>query len=252
MECDLVVVTIFVNRLEFSSQKDFKDFPRDEAGDIKRMEQLGYVDVVFLPEQDQLDLVDQPLVKAEETFEMARRAELFHGKSIVLLGLLKLIEPSQIYVGLDCIQLQRHLRNLLDNQPIPVEVVGVPLCRRPDGLAYNTQVDLMTSAEIEIAKRVFPCLLSIIEEYLGGELDAKMMVRKARYELECPELLVDYFTLADAETFETLETIDPDKGGILIIGVVVKGKHKLMDNVVLAPLDRSKPKFFSRRVTKTL
>lgn len=252
MECDIVVVTIFVNRLEFDSEKDFKDFPRNESSDIKKLERLGYVDAVFLPEQDELELEDQQVPKTEQTCEMSRRPELFNGRSILLLELLRLIEPSQIYVGLDCIQLQRHLRNLMDNQPIPVEVVGVPLCRRPDGLAYSTQVDIMTNAEVEIAKRVFPCLLSIIEEYLEGELDAKMLVRKARYELECPELLVDYFVVVDKETFEPLETINPDKGGILIIGVVVKGKHKLMDNVVLAPLQRSKPKFFSRRVNKTL
>lgn len=251
MECDLVVVSIFVNPLEFSSEKDFKNFPRNEESDLKKLKELGYVDVVFLPDSDEVEFEEKllPKTEVESLFEMARRPELLKGRSLALLNLLQLIEPSQMYVGLDCIQLQRYLSKLMINQPIPVEVVSVPMCRRPDGLVYSSQIDLMTNEQVEIAKRVFPCLLSIVEEYLEAELDARMMVRKARYELECPELLVDYFAVVDEETFEPVERIDPDKGGILVIGVVIKGKHKLMDNLMLAPLDRSKPKFFSRRDT---
>lgn len=242
MECDLVVVTNYVNHLEFSSDKAYRKYPWSEENDLKKLERLGYIDVVFLPHSESFaeELNCLPKPKICGRFEIIRRPELFEGRGLILNKLLVLIEPSQIYVGRNCIQLEHYICHLMLTQPIPVEVVGVPLCRRPDGLVCSTQVDLLTNEEVEISKRIFPSLLGIVEAYLEGELDAQLLIRKARYDLECPELIVDYFAIVESSTFEPIEMLDPSKGGVLIIGVVVKGKHKLMDNIILAPIDRSK------------
>ncbi len=257
MECDYVVVIIFVNRIEFASQEAFDEYPRSESADIEVLRSLRYVDILFLPKEEEFyhnGTIRGALISYHgglgEIYEMERRPEKFTGMSTIITKLAGIIQPTQIYVGRNCVQTERLLRLLLEDLLIPVEVVGVPALRGPDGILFKATATLMVPESYELAKLVFPALMALISRYLHGESQCNQLLRDLRNDLERPSLLIDYLAIVNEENFDKIEVLDFEKGGLLIIGVCINGKFQLVDNVVLAPCKPKNPNWFSNLFKK--
>lgn len=245
MECDRVIVVVFLNRMEFETEEEFMAYPRNEFNDIELLESLEYVDGLFLPSSGDSSLYHQGAMRGAlisyngplaQVYELSREPHKFSGLATAVLKMIGIIQPTYLYMGRKCFQSVVLMRMLLEDLMIPVEVVETPILRRSDGILYDAVVEnLMGEEELNFARLVFPALLEIVKSYLAGELDVQKLVRKARFDLESPEVLVDYIDIVDMNSFESLVRIDPLAGGLLIIVTTINGRFKLSDNVILAP-----------------
>lgn len=253
MECDRIVVIIFVNRLEFASDEDYKRYPRDEQKDILTLQKLRYVDVVFLP-QEQEFCHEGTLTGAvisyrggmADVYELALRPDKFTGMCTMITKLVGIIQPTHIYVGRNCVQSERLLRLVMQDLLIPVEVVTMPMLRDDRGIVYDSCLVQMSDSEIELASKVFPSLIKLVEEYLDGIFDKLRLISQVKFNLEEPDLRIDYLDIVQEDDFTPITTLDHKKGGLVIIGVTIKKRHHLMDNIVLAPYTPEPTSFFKK------
>lgn len=263
MECDFLVIIIFVNRLEFPTQQSFEDFPRRPQEDIQALQALGYVDVLFMPPASEFYRTDAETAEGvtlsagstlvsyqgglADIYEVARRPEKFRALCTMLIKMMGIVQPSQVYVGRECIQTERLLRLVFGDLLMPVELVTVPMTRANDGVILDARLTLMVREELELTRLIFPALLKIIQHCLKGEYDVGRLLQKCKEQLERPGLIVDYLAIVDEGTFEAIERVDPTKGGLIIIGYTISGKFRLVDNVTIAPFrTKNKVPFFKR------
>src|SRR5262249_2423454 len=139
---DHVLVTIFVNPLQFGPNEDFDRYPRPFADDIARCASLG-VDVVFAPTTDVMYPHGDPQVRVNpgaraEILEGASRPGFFHGVLTVVMKLLQLTRPDFTFFGEKDYQQLALVRQMVGDLNVPVEIVGVPTEREADGLAKSS------------------------------------------------------------------------------------------------------------------
>lgn len=257
MECDRIVVIIFVNRLEFGSEEDYQAYPRNEEEDITTLRALRYVDVLFLPQEREF-CHEGTLTGAvisyrggmADIYELALRPAKFAGMCTMITKLVGIIQPTHIYVGRNCIQSERLLRLVMQDLLIPVEVVPVPMLRDRRGIVYDARLTQLNSTETELVAKVFPCLLKLVEEYMDGIFDKLRLISQVKFNLEEPDLRIDYVDIVEEDSFAPIATLDNTKGGLVIIGLTIKDRHHLMDNIILAPYEVQPVSFFKRLFAK--
>jgi pantoate--beta-alanine ligase len=142
-KADHVLVTIFVNPLQFGPNEDFDRYPRPIDDDLARCERLG-VDVVFAPSRDEMYPDGDPQVRVNpgprgEILEGASRPGFFHGVLTVVLKLLQLTRPDYAFFGEKDFQQLSLIRQMVADLNVPVEIVGVPTHREDDGLAKSSR-----------------------------------------------------------------------------------------------------------------
>jgi pantoate--beta-alanine ligase len=140
---DHVVVTIFVNPLQFGPTEDLDRYPRTLEADLAMCERLG-VDLVFAPDTDEMYPGGRPAVTVDpgplgEILEGGSRPGFFHGVLTVVLKLLHLTRPDLALFGEKDYQQLALVRALVTDTNLPVEIVGVPIVREPDGLARSSR-----------------------------------------------------------------------------------------------------------------
>jgi len=150
-----VVVTIFVNPLQFGPNEDFDRYPRTFDADLARCESLG-VDLVFAPTVDEMYPSGAPQIRLNpgargEILEGASRPGFFHGVLTVVMKLLQLTHPDFTFFGEKDYQQLALVRQMASDLDVPVEVVGVPTDRDPDGLARSSRNRYLSPAGREAA-----------------------------------------------------------------------------------------------------
>ena len=229
-----VAVSIFVNPAQFGPAEDLASYPRDEARDLALLEAEG-VDAVFAPAPEEMYpegfRTYVTVEKLTVRLEGASRPAHFRGVTTVVLKLLNIVQPRRAYFGRkDALQLAvvgRMARDL----DVPVEIVGMPIVREPDGLAMSSR-NVYLSPDQRRAAPVLSRSLGLAEElYEGGERDAGAL-RSAMAALVAGEPLaaVDYLSVADSETLEELERIDRPA----LVSLAVRfDSTRLIDNTTL-------------------
>ena len=239
-DCDQLVATVFVNPTQFGPQEDFAAYPRDLDRDLLLLEAEG-VDVVFAPMAEEIyppgfdDWVEVrgPL---SERLEGEFRPGHLRGVATVVARLFRIVRPQRAYFGEKDAQQLRVVRRMVQEQRLPVEVIGLPTVREPDGLAMSSR-NAYLSPEERRAALVVPRALQmgrrLVEE--EGVRDAAA-VRRATEELLRgePRARIDYVSVSDSETLEELSEIDSASGGLLLLAVRI-GATRLIDNVALTP-----------------
>jgi pantoate--beta-alanine ligase len=140
---DRVIVTVFVNPLQFGPNEDFDRYPRTLDADLERCRAAG-ADLVFAPDVAQMYPHGEPAVRVNpgplgERWEGASRPGFFHGVLTVVLKLLHLTRPHRTFFGEKDYQQLTLIRRMVDDLDLPVEIVGVPTVREPDGLALSSR-----------------------------------------------------------------------------------------------------------------
>jgi pantoate--beta-alanine ligase len=207
-----VVASVFVNPTQFGPNEDFARYPRDEDADLAVLESTG-VDVVFLPSVDVMyppgatTFVDVgPL---GEVLEGAVRPGHFRGVATVVTKLFAMVEPHRAYFGQKDGQQSVVVRRLARDLGLPVEVVICPTIREPDGLALSSRNRYLTAQEREQAPLIYLALQAASSAAARGETSADN-VRRLMLDALAPATLgvVDYVSIADADTLEELFVID--------------------------------------------
>ena len=242
-ECDHVVVSVFVNPTQFGPKEDFAAYPRDLDRDLRLLEAEG-VDVVFAPPPeevyppgfDEWVEVSGPLT---ERLEGEFRPGHLRGVTTVVARLFRIVRPQRAYFGEKDAQQLRVVRRMAEEQRLPVEVIGLPTVREPDGLAMSSR-NAYLSPEERQAALVLPRALALARRMVEAEgVRDAAAVRRAVEELLRgePRARIDYVSVSDSETLEELTEIDSASGGLLLLAVRIGGT-RLIDNAMLTPRSR--------------
>jgi pantoate--beta-alanine ligase len=232
---DFVVVTIFVNPLQFGAGEDLDRYPRDLAGDLAQCEAEG-VDCVFSPTTDEM-YPRPPLTTVHVsrlTEEMCGRARPTHfdGVTTVVTKLFSIVGPCAAFFGRkDAQQLAVVTRMALDLD-LPVEVVGCPLVREPDGVALSSRNAYLAADERAAAPVLFRALRAAADAVAAGERDAgAVRAVVERTVAREPRVALEYVEVRDAHELTPLETLE---GDVLVALAARLGSTRLIDNVALS------------------
>ena len=234
-ERDHVVVSIFVNPLQFGPGEDLSRYPRDEDRDLSIAGQLG-VDVVFAPSVEEMYPAGPPEVTVDpgplgDRLEGTARPGHFRGVATVVAKLFDVIGPSTAYFGEKDAQQLAVVRRMVRDLSLPVQVEGCPTVREPDGLATSSRNAYLSPVQREAAGCLFLALSEAAQMARGGERDAATLVAAMAREIGAtPEARIDYAAVVDDESFEEVSTI---AGSARALVAARFGETRLIDNLLL-------------------
>lgn len=233
-ECEISVVSIFVNPLQFATRDEFEHYPRDLTRDIQLL-RTAQVDVVFTPREEDFYPPDFcthviPSGPLLERLEGADSTDSMRGMATATTKLLQLVRPDVAYFGQKDIQRFAIVRRIVRDLNIDVHLHRMPTVRESDGLALSSRNHRLLPNERSAASALYRALLlgkSLIE---GGELNPEV-VEKAMFALVTlePSISLSYAVACHSETFEPVQQIVP--GTMLAIAASLGG-IRLIDNIV--------------------
>ena len=233
---DLVVVSIFVNPLQFAPTEDLNSYPQTLEADQLLCEQLG-VDVLFVPSVEAMETTQASLTQVTPPPEALqvlcanRRPGHFQGVSTIVSKFLHLIQPDRLYLGQKDAQQLAILQRMVTDLNLPVEVVPCPTVREGSGLAYSSRNQYLTPEQKVEAAGLSQALQKAGQLFHRGERGTASLIAAVQQELDAiPALAVEYVELVHPMTLTPLKTIA--KEGLLAVAAKL-GKTRLIDNVVL-------------------
>ena len=235
-DCMTVVVSIFVNPLQFDRADDLARYPRPFQADLAVCEKLG-VDLVFAPGPEQM--YPEP---PDCTVHVARTAEHlcgafrpghFNGVATVVLKLFNIVQPEVAYFGEKDAQQLAIIRRMVSDLDVPVKIAPVPTVRETDGRALSSRNPHLNAAERALAPSLFRALTAVREAVAAGTTDAKAARQRAAEAIPPDERLrLEYLELVDPWTFQPVETVT---GPVVAAGALWVGRTRLIDNVLCTP-----------------
>lgn len=232
-ETDVVIVSIFVNPLQFAPSEDLAAYPRDLAADTALAEAEG-VDVLFVPTETEMypDGVVRTNVSVAQVsagLEASTRPTHFDGVATVVAKLLAIVGTCRAYFGEKDFQQIAVVRRMVRDLSLPVEVVACPTLRDPDGLALSSRNIYLLPAERAAAPVLHAALLAGRMAIDAGEVNpAKVRALVADLINAEPLAHLDYAEVVDAET---LQAVDPLVGELRLLAAARFGKARLIDNI---------------------
>ena len=233
-ECGIVVVSIFVNPLQFGPNEDYARYPRTLEKDLEICRRQG-TDVVFNPSPDEMYPLP-PLTFAEVTRVSEHlcgkfRPGHFRGVATVVLKLFNIVRPDRAYFGEKDMQQLAVIRRMVADLNIPVEIAAVPTVREPDGLAISSRNQHLNSAERKAAPVLYRALEEAVKRIRSGERDASKVREAAIAILESEPLVrIEYLEIVDPTEIQPLSTISDS---VRIAAAVWIGGTRLIDNVAV-------------------
>ncbi len=234
-ECPTVVVSIFVNPTQFGPNEDFEDYPRDEDRDLDLLADAG-ADIAFVPSAGEIyppgDSTRVRVGGLTEVLEGERRPGHFEGVATVVSRLYLMVGPDRAYFGEKDAQQLAVLKRMTADMRFPIEVVGCPTVREPDGLALSSRNVYLTPEERAQAPALHAGLQAAVAAFENGVRDASALRAVVRDRIAAQPLAeIDYVSLADSETLAELEGLI--KPPALLSLAVRFGAARLIDNVTL-------------------
>jgi pantoate--beta-alanine ligase len=232
-ESGAVVVSIFVNPLQFGPNEDYTRYPRPLEKDLEICRRHG-VDLVFVPSAQEMYPLPQrtftEVTRVSEHLCGAFRPGHFRGVATVVLKLLNIVQPNRAYFGEKDMQQLAVIRRMVTDLNVPVEIVGVPTVRESDGLAISSRNQYLSPAERKAAPALFRALQEAANAIRSGERDARK-IRQAGIAVLGKEPLIrlEYFEIVDPGEMQPVSAIsDP----VRIAAAIWVGSTRLIDNVV--------------------
>ena len=231
---DKVVVSIFVNPMQFGPTEDLDSYPRDLEKDSKFCESLG-ADLIFHPEPEEMyhddfsSYVDMSVL-TEELCGLSRPVH-FRGVCTVVTKLFNIVQPDNAYFGQKDAQQLAIIKHMVQDLNMDINVVGWPLVREEDGLA-NSSRNTYLSPEERKAALILSKTVKLAKELIdAGEKDADVVVAKMKENIETePMAKIDYVKAVNGLTMQQQKEI---KAPMLIAMAVYIGKTRLIDNMIL-------------------
>jgi len=230
---DVLVLSIFVNPIQFGQNEDLDRYPRNMAGDCALAEQCG-VDVVFAPEASGMY---QPGFQTSITVKEislplcgASRPGHFDGVCTVVNKLFNIVMPDVAFFGCKDFQQLAVIRRMVADLSMTVEIVGMPIVREPDGLAMSSRNVYLSAAERKSALALVNAIKAARALYASGERTVDVLKQAALAVLEKEPVAIDYLDFRDSRSLGLVQTADD--ATLLALAVRV-GKTRLIDNTVL-------------------
>lgn len=233
--CDTVIVSIFVNPLQFGPNEDFRRYPRDLEGDLEHCASYG-VRLVFAPDEGVMFPEGPPAIQVDpgalgEGLCGAFRPGHFRGVLTVVATLLGLTRPDWAVFGRKDFQQSVLIGRMVEDLALGVRVDVAPTVREADGLALSSRNAYLSEDERMDALGLWMGLSAAQELYGSGETDASVLIDRVREGVsQHPRLALQYAELVDPETLAPLEKAVP---GSVAAMAAFCGETRLIDNVVL-------------------
>lgn len=233
-KADLLVVSIFVNPIQFGPKEDFEKYPRDLAGDSRMTEKRG-VDLIFSPEVKDFYLpLFQTFVNVEKVTQTlcgASRPGHFQGVTTVVCKLFHIVKPHLAIFGQKDFQQVVAIRQMVEDLNMDIEVVGRPTIREADGLAMSSRNVYLSPEERGSARSLSLALKEVQTLFRQGERETAVLLSRAVQLIQKqPFTRIDYIKICHPRTLEEISIIQDQ--GVLALAVWV-GKTRLIDNCVL-------------------
>ena len=233
--CDVVVVSVFVNPTQFAFGEDFERYPRDLTKDAAILTDYN-VDYIFAPTIEEIypkDFSTYVTVGGlSEQFEGASRPGHFRGVATVVTVLLNIIRPDFAFFGQKDAQQTIVIKRLVRDLAFETEIVVLPTIREESGLALSSRNAYLNEDEKRAAVVLYRALRRAKEAYTEGERSGSRLAAAVTATVAAEPLArLDYVSVTDADTFESLEKLDDRP--VLIALAVHLGKTRLIDNIVL-------------------
>ena len=235
-DCDVVVVSLFVNPAQFAPGEDLDAYPRDERRDAELAQAEG-VDLLFAPPVEEVypegfatAVTVGGLTETLEGDEAQRGAEHFRGVTTVVTKLFNMAEPDVAYFGQKDAQQALVIRRLVRDLDIPVQVEVCPTIRDADGLALSSRNAYLSPEERGRALALSRALRAAEAAVASGTRDADAVVAAARDELDRAGVEPDYLQLRSATDLSPVERVN---GSTLLAVAARVGRARLIDNAIL-------------------
>jgi pantoate--beta-alanine ligase len=233
-KADRVVVSIFVNPIQFGPREDFGSYPRDEQGDVEKLGRAG-ADLVFAPDMGEMYPHGfSTHVKVGDLTEDlcgAARPNHFDGVATVVAKLLLQCAPDLAIFGEKDYQQLLVIKRLVRDLNIPVEIVGAPIVREADGLALSSRNVYLSASERQTAPLLYRTISEVAADLAKGR-GCDDAVVAARFKLDAAGFRVDYVAVRDPDTLRPLS--GPVKRA-RVLAAAHLGKTRLIDNVPVPP-----------------
>jgi pantoate--beta-alanine ligase len=230
-QCDTVVMSIFVNPLQFGEGEDFESYPRNAEGDRKLAEERG-VDILFIPDAE--EMYPRPMtsiVKVKQGTDVlcgASRPGHFDGVATVVMKLFQAVRPSKAFFGQKDAQQVAVVSNMVEDYHLNIEIIPVPVKREKDGLAMSSRNVRLLKEERREAPLIYKTLIEAAEKIQSDKISDP--VSEARSKLAGLSGTVDYLEL---RTYPDLKEADGTESGTLLLAAAVKYEQaRLIDNVM--------------------
>lgn len=242
-ENSCVVVSIFVNPLQFGAGEDFDRYPRTLESDLQICQDAG-VDAVFAPLAAEIIENDPQLPQLTEVLPPPAMTDILCGRSrpghftgvaTIVAKLLHIVQPQRVYFGEKDGQQLAILRHIIRDLNFPVQVVGCPTVREVSGLALSSRNQYLDRTQLEAAATIFQSLEQAAHSFMFGIRDRQSLLEKVH---DClaqePLIAVEYVELVNAQSLQPLSYIEPNlnPGAMLAIAARI-GKTRLIDNMLL-------------------
>ena len=232
---DVVVVSIFVNPMQFDRQEDLARYPRTLQEDCEKLNKRK-VDLVFAPSVKEIypngtethTYVDVPGLST--MLEGASRPGHFRGVSTIVSKLFNLVQPDIACFGEKDFQQLALIRKMVADMGFDIEIVGVPIMRAKDGLALSSRNGYLTAEQRKIAPGLYKVLSSIADNLQVGERDLDEIITIAGQELNEKGFRADDIQIRDADTL--LEVSETSKRAVILVAAWL-GDARLIDNKIV-------------------
>ncbi|HFI8781182.1 TPA: pantoate--beta-alanine ligase [Escherichia coli] len=232
---DVVVVSIFVNPMQFDRSEDLARYPRTLQEDCEKLNKRK-VDLVFAPSVKEIypngtethTYVDVPGLST--MLEGASRPGHFRGVSTIVSKLFNLVQPDIACFGEKDFQQLALIRKMVADMGFDIEIVGVPIMRAKDGLALSSRNGYLTAEQRKIAPGLYKVLSSIADKLQVGERDLDEIITIAGQELNEKGFRADDIQIRDADTL--LEVSETSKRAVILVAAWL-GDARLIDNKIV-------------------
>jgi pantoate--beta-alanine ligase len=233
-ENDVVVISIFVNPIQFGPKEDYKRYPRDLKRDLRLAREEG-VDIVFYPSVKEM----YPegfctYVEVEGLSDVLcgkSRPGHFRGVATVCTKLFNIVGPDVAYFGQKDAQQAIIIKRMVRDLNMPLKIKVLPIVREEDGLAMSSRNTYLSKEERQQAPIIYKALTKAKEMFKAGERDAKKIKKKVRDLISSMDKAkIDYVEIVDLKDLKPLKEID--RPALLAVAVWF-GKARLIDNVIL-------------------
>lgn len=231
--CDIVVVSIFVNPMQFGPNEDLDAYPRTLEEDIQALDALG-VTTLFTPKVEDIyakGLEQQTFVEVPGLSYMicgASRPGHFRGVATIVCKLFNMVQPNHAFFGEKDFQQLQIIKGMVHDLSMNLTVHGVPTRREEDGLAMSSRNNYLSAQEREIAPALHAKMSDIADEVLKGRRDFQALIAEYKTRLNEMGFKSDYIEIRSAET---LLHPSHEETHLVILAAAFLGKTRLIDNI---------------------
>lgn len=231
-----VVVSIYVNPLQFSPDEDFDSYPRTQTADLDKLKALN-VDLIFTPDneviypknEEQEILSESPLLF--DIIEGEFRPGFFKGVSTVVLKLFNIVTPDVVVFGEKDFQQLLVIKKMVEIHNLPIQIIGGETIREPDGLAMSSRNNYLNELERNDCRMLFQVLQNLKSQVVQG-VSVKQAEQVAKETLVNNGFVVDYVTLRETSALdEVSDTNIAQYNELIVLAAARIGNTRLIDNL---------------------